>query len=123
MINIKPVIQAALANDSGLLAALGGEYTFHQYPPKEPPANFIIWYELDNVPDQWADEIEQTSKITIAVDPYSNGNITAIANAVDRVFVALGATRERAPDDDSETPRMSKAMAYSFIVDRDGKIY
>lgn len=123
MISIKSNIQAALVGDAPLVALLGGANVYHQYPEDDTPAKFIIHYELDNDPLIRADEREEVSQITMAIEPYSDGNITDIALAIDRIITDIGGVRERAPDDDSEVPRNGKAMAYSFTVDCDGVIY
>lgn len=123
MVSIKSQVQAALEGDAPLVAELGGRHIFHQYPDDDTPAKFVLHYELENAPEASGDEQELASKITMAVEPYSNRNVTAIALHIDRIMTGLGGTRERAPDDDSEVPRLGKTMVYSFVVDSDGAIY
>jgi hypothetical protein len=122
MISIKSQIQAALVGDAALITELGGEHISHQYPDDNMPEKFIVHYELENEPLVHADEREVASKITMAIEPYSRGNVTAIALHIDRIITGIGGMRERAPDDDSDVPRNGKAMVYSFTVDSDGTI-
>lgn len=120
MINIKPVIVAALERDEELLEMLGGQKVFHFDVPDNVPSPLITYAELNNDPLAFGDEKELFSKITMAIKPWTNKNksTSAIAAAVDRVITSIGGTREQAGDED-QLSRESKPMIYSFVVENE----
>jgi hypothetical protein len=126
MINIKPVILAALKNDAALTVLLNGQHVYRQFPAES--VNFdshslIVYSETSNKPMVFGDEIEIVAKITFQIDVWSKASTSEIAMAVDRIMVKLGGTRIDAPDDDQDAPRQCKAMAYEFVVDNEGTIF
>lgn len=126
MINIKPIIVAALKNDALLISLLDDQQRiYHTGSVQEAKLPCVTYFELENEPFATGDEQELVSKVTYQLDIWQNSgkSTTEITLAVNRIMTTLGGTRERAPDSDEEAPKECRMLVYSFIVDNEMNFY
>ena len=98
MINIKPVVAAALKNDSILQSITTDKIPIHDYSlPKNPVFPAITYTEQDNSPGYYADNTEISSKIAIGIDIFDENNgfllVNNIALRVNDIMKSLGFER------------------------------
>ena len=107
MINAKQDVVMALKST-------GIPVFFFNVPAEANDLPCLTYYELDNSPQEFADDAEATSKITMVVDIYSNGSTSDIAHKVNCVLFELGFIREMAQDIPEPTPGVfHKTMRFS----------
>lgn len=116
MIDLKPEIREALLNNAALVSLLGGKYVHFQVSPNATVKTYIILFEIGNVPDRYADDIEITSDVRFQLDIWTNGYTGPIAAEVNQTMESLGFKRTAAIDDfDDVTKLYRKILRYKKI--------
>ena len=96
------------------LKSTGVPVFFFNVPAEANDLPCLTYYELDNSPHEFADNMETMSKITIVVDVYSSGSTSELAHKVNCVLFELGFIREMAQDIPEPTPDVfHKTMRFS----------
>jgi hypothetical protein len=129
MINIKPKVYEALQNDATLISLLGGiitndSVTYNRiYQLMAPNANEfprLVFWEMDNIGANFADDEEQESEISIQIDIYTKNQSTSdIAKEVDNLMKSIGFFRTASTDqynEDNDTQIYEKHMRYSITI-------
>ena len=112
MKDLKSTVLSALKNDPTLSSLIDGRVIFMSLPD-EPEFPCITYYEQNNSPALVGDGKELTSESVMAIDVWSKGSTTAIAQAVDSVMAGLNFRREFAGDlQESDTGVYHKSMRY-----------
>ncbi len=110
MQNLKPIVLTALQT-APALSTLTGFY-FHR-PPDFTDLPLLTYFEVDNVPDLFADDQEIGSEIVFQIDLWGKASLSAYALAVDTVMTGLDFVRVSAQDlYETDTNIYHKAMRY-----------
>lgn len=121
MINLKPILVAALeANET--LAALLGMDRFNAKPIYQSVAKDaekfprITFFEMDNFDTDYADDEAYGSEVQFQIDIWSKGSTSAIAGEVDKIMKSLSFKRDSSADlYEDDTLIYHKGMRYSTI--------
>lgn len=113
MIDLKPNIRQALLNNAALVSLLGGQHVYAQISPDASLRTYVIFFEIGNVPDQFADDQEISSDIRFQIDVWTPGNPGTIAGEVNKTMESLDFVRTSTGDGyDSETETNRKILRY-----------
>jgi len=114
MINLKPEVLSALENNQELIGLLGGPRIYYLKAPDAMEFPRITFFEMTNFDDLYADDDALSSEIHFQIDIWSkDGNMTAIAQEVDKTMKQIGFRRTSSIDlyeDDTEV--YHKALRY-----------
>ncbi|MFA6308627.1 MAG: DUF3168 domain-containing protein [Clostridia bacterium] len=121
MKNIKPKVLEALLNDAVLLSLLGGNRIFQLTAPKADEFPRIVFWEFDNVPEDYADDVEQNASVYMQIDIYcQNESTSALAKQVDKILKSIDFYRIASSDmyDDINDQRVYiKHMRYTTFIE------
>jgi hypothetical protein len=119
MINLKPMVVAALKNNLELKQLIGdGERIHFHYPPNFNILPCISYREDENTGALFADDMEVGSKIGFVIDVWGKQSLSAICQAVDFLMTELGFVRIDAPDlYENDTKIHHKPMQYETLAD------
>jgi len=122
MIDIKPIILAALEANSTLSSLLGLD-KFNLKPIYQSVTKDadkyprITFFELSNIDNDYADDAATSSGIGLQIDVWSKGNTFAVAAQVDITMKSLNFKRMNAQDFyESDTFIYHKAMRYESNI-------
>lgn len=76
------------------LKSTGYPVYFFNVPSESEELPVITYFQMDNIPQTFADNSEQVSKIIMIVDIYSDSSTTQIAERVNCVMFELGFVRK-----------------------------
>ncbi|MDM5270540.1 DUF3168 domain-containing protein [Bacillus wiedmannii] len=93
MKNLRPDILQALESNQELLSVLGGKRIYYRKARNADEFPRITFFELNNVPDSFADDEITSSEITFQIDIWSKNSTTAIHSKVDAIMNGIGFTR------------------------------
>ena len=112
MQNIKESVVSALKTYTALTTLVSDRIYFH-YPNDFTTLPAISYFEMSNVGDLYADDVEIGSEIVFQIDIWSTTSTSAIALLVDIVMVAEGFTRSASIDlFEKDTKIHHKSMKY-----------
>lgn len=112
MENIKASVVSALKTATALYTLVADRIYFH-YPDDFNTLPAVSYFEYNNSPDLFADDVEIGSEIIFQVDVWSTASTSAIALVVDDVMVSEGFTRASARDlYEPDTKIHHKSMLY-----------
>lgn len=131
MKNIKPLVYQALQSDMTLITLLGGvvnvsgsatyQRIYQLVAPIAQEFPRLVFWELSNTGDTYADDIEQNCEITIQIDIYTvNQSTSAISGQVDNIMKDLSFFRTASTDqynDDNDTKINEKHMRYAIFTE------
>ena len=113
MLNLKDELVSALATATALTTLIS-DRLFFQYPSSFNALPCISYYQVDNIPSLYTDDIEAGSEIVFRVDLWSKASLTEIAGIVDGLLVAKEYTRRGCPDlYEKDTGIYHTAMTYA----------
>lgn len=115
MVDVKPNVHKALN-------AIRGVKAFYFYPDTFNGLPCVSYYEANNAPDTFADDIEYSSKIVYVVDVWgeTSTQVTKTAQKAEGKMLALGFVREFARDvHDPASAVRHKTMRFKLITGDD----
>ncbi|MEC0242767.1 DUF3168 domain-containing protein [Paenibacillus dokdonensis] len=110
MIDLKAVIRQALLNNAALVSLLGGKYVYPQVSPDASIKAYVVFFEIGNIPDRYAEDQEITSDIRFQMDVWTPGNTGPIAAEVNRTMEVLGFIRIAAMDDFDDVSKIYRKI-------------
>ena len=112
MQNIKSSVFSALLTYTALTTLVSDRIYFH-HPNNFTTLPAISYFELSNIGDLYADDIEIGSEIIMQIDIWSTTSISAIALIVDTIMVSEGFARILSIDlFEEDTKIHHKSMRY-----------
>lgn len=110
MQNIKAAVLTALQTATAL-STIQGFYFFH--PPDFTTLPVLSYFEVDNIPNLFADDQEIGSEIIFQIDLWGKTSLSNLALAVDSAMATLDFTRSSAQDLYEQQERIyHKAMRF-----------
>ncbi|EOP46622.1 tail completion protein gp17 [Bacillus cereus] len=98
MKNLRPVILQAFESNQELVSILGGKRFYYQKAKNAEELPRITFFELNNVPDSFADDEEIASEITFQIDIWSKNSTTVIHTKVNEIMKTIGFSRYAVAD-------------------------
>lgn len=98
MKNSRPVIVQALESNQELVSILGGKRVYYQKAKNAEEFPRITFFELNNIPDSFADDQETVSEITFQIDVWSKNSTTSLHTKVNEIMKNIGFSRYAVAD-------------------------
>ena len=112
MQNIKSTTLSALQTATALATLQGQKFYFH-HPPEFTDLPIGSYFELSNLGNLYADDIEAGSEIIFQIDLWGKSSLSTLSQAVDDVMILQGWGRIFSQDMfEIDTKIMHKSLRY-----------
>lgn len=92
MQNIKSTVLSAVQTATALATLQGNKFYFH-YPPDFTNLPIGSYFELSNLGNLYADDIEAGSEIIFQIDLWGKTSLSTLAQGVDDIMIGLDFNR------------------------------